>query len=96
VSDSVRHCLLLDKELNFLVRDKAQQQGISISAVMRDALQWYFSLTVNTFDAGWKAGYAEAQNAVMIRVAEALSALQREREQLQVASQSILPPKTYG
>ena len=91
----LRHCLILDEELNFLIRDKAQQQGISISEVMRDALRWYFNLPVTTFDNGWHAGFREAVGTVLQAVHDTADRLKQEH-QAAALPPIILPPKSDG
>lgn len=79
--------IVLDRELDILVRTTAQQNNLALTAVVRDALRWYFSLPQSTFDAGWREGYIAAYQAVIETVKRSISGVQSKMEAV------MLPPQ---
>lgn len=65
--------ILLDAELNAVVRSFAKRNGLTVSAVVRDALRAHFATVKSTPDRGWWEGYHAAIAKVRATVQNAIS-----------------------
>ncbi len=66
--------VILDQELDALLRQDAQLRGISVSAAVRDALRAYFQVA-DVGDRAWREAYLAAYRAIQKQHQEALASL---------------------
>lgn len=68
--------VVIDKELDALISSSSATDGISTSAIVRDALRAYFKLD-DPRGRGWREGYAAGIADVQRRVRDAIAGLGR-------------------
>ncbi len=69
--------VVIDKELDALINTAIATDGISTSAIVRDALRTYFQLD-DARGRGWREGFASGIADVQRRVRDALATLDRD------------------
>ena len=67
----------IDKELDALISSSSATDGISTSAIVRDALRAYFKLD-DPRGRGWREGFAAGIADVQRRVRDAIAGVERE------------------
>lgn len=65
--------VVLDNELDTLLRTTAAHHNVAISTIVRDALRAYFQVTTGPRDSGWREGYAAAYRVVQEAVKRAVA-----------------------
>jgi len=68
--------VVIDKELDAMIGAAVTNDGISTSAIVRDALRTYFQLG-DPRDRGWREGFAAGISDVQRRMREVLAGLER-------------------
>ena len=66
--------MILDQELDALVRKDAELRGISVSAAVRDALRAYFQVA-DVGDRAWREAFLAAYRAITKQHQESLATL---------------------
>jgi hypothetical protein len=69
--------VVIDKELDALISSSSATDGLSTSAIVRDALRAYFKLD-DPRGRGWREGYTAGIAEVQQRVREAIASIERE------------------
>jgi uncharacterized protein YcaQ len=69
---------VIDKEIDAMLDAAVTKDGISTSAIVRDALRVYFRLS-DPRDRGWREGFAAGIADVHRRMREVLTGLEQDR-----------------
>jgi metal-responsive CopG/Arc/MetJ family transcriptional regulator len=69
--------VVIDAELAAMIGGVVAREGVSTSAIVRDALRAYFQLA-DPRERGWREGFTSGIAAVQRRVREAIADLERD------------------